>query len=121
MHKNVKLKVQDGFFGCFQLNNQDTLVASIINLCADKVQIIIPKDKMNSLQVGDRVEFLQILGSANLDFHDSIQAKIDWIKDINHSRYLAAGCKFNSMADIVRRQIILFVETERSTRGQYCY
>lgn len=119
--KNVKLKIQDGFFGRFQLVSQDTFVASIIHLGTDRAQIIIPKEVMKGLQVGDRIEFLQIIGSANLDFYDPIQARINWVKDINHAHYLAAECKFDSMAVTVHRQIIQFVEGERTTRGQYCY
>lgn len=119
MNQRVKLKVEDGFFGCFQLDNDDTLVAPIINLSADKALIAIPKKKLKSLQAGDRVKFLQIIGSANINFDGRIHTKINWIKDLNHSHYLAAACNFYELADTVRDQIVYFVESERTTRGQY--
>ncbi len=119
MHRNVKLKINDGFFGHFQLGDQDTLVAPIINISADKALIVLHKKNLNAMQVGDHVDFLQIVGTTRIRFKDHISAKIHWIKDVNHSHYLVAGCKFCELTHTVRDQVIHFVDSERSLRGQY--
>lgn len=119
MTQQVKLKVKDGYFGCFQLDNDDTLVAPIINLSAAKALIAIPKKKLKAVQAGDSVALSQIVGATNISFNDRILAKIDWIKDLDHSPYLAAACNFYNLADASHNQISCFVKTERATRGQY--
>lgn len=119
MTPQVKLQVNDGFFGCFHLGNDHTLVAPIINLSADKALVAVPKEKLNGVNTGDHVEFFQILGAANISFHHRITAKIHWIKNLNNPRYLAAAFDFCDLADTTRDQIVYFVESERATRGQY--
>ena len=119
MTPQVKLKVNDGFFGCFQLDNTHTRVAPIINLSTDKALIAIPKGKLSGVTAGDHVEFLQIIGAANINFHARITAKIHWIVDLDNTHYLAAAFNFCDLADTTRDQIVYFITSERATRGQY--
>lgn len=119
MPQQVKLKVNDGFYGFFQLDNEDTLVAPILNLSTDKALIAIPRKNLKAVQAGDRVEFLQIIGATNINFKDRIPAKIHWIKDVDHVHYLAAAFYFSDLAETTRDQIGYFVNSEKATRGQY--
>jgi hypothetical protein len=118
MHRHVKLKLNDGFFGCFQLDNQNALVAPILYISAAKMLIVIQKKDLKTIQAGDRIHFTQILGVANIRFKNRIVAKIHWVKDLDHSVYLAAECKFCKPTDEVRDQIGRFVDSERFFRGQ---
>lgn len=119
MAPQINLKLDDGFFGCFQLCSGQSLVVPLILLGADKTLFALSQKDSDTLKTGDRVSFHQILGAAHLHFKDHIAAKIEWMKSLNRAPYLAVACRFSAVADTVQHQLVRFIETERMARGQY--
>lgn len=119
MTPQIKLKLDDGFYGCFKMDSGHPLVVPLISLSADTALFALSKKESGTFKTGDRVRFQQILGAAQIDFKDQILGKIKWIKSLNRAPYLAVACRFLAVTDTVHQQLVRFIETERQTRGQY--
>lgn len=119
MVPHVTLQMEDGFFGNFQLDNQASLVAHILNLSTGGLNIAIPKKARSTLKNGDLLKLVCIIGTANLDFISDIPAEITAIEKQYRDNYISADCKFLDLADETRQQIIRLVDHERKLRGQY--
>lgn len=119
MIPRVTLQMEDGFFGNFELDNQASLVAPILNLSTGGLNIAIPKKSRNRLKSGDQLKLVCIVGTANLNFTSDIPAEIIAIEKQYRDSYMSADCKFLDLADETREQIIRLVDHERKLRGQY--
>lgn len=119
MPQEVRLQMDDGFFGTIRLPNRYAFAAPILNLGTMGMNIAIPKRVQSSVSNGDRMELVGIVGAANLDFISRIPAEIIRINPGEHDSYVAADCAFPELGDDVREQVDRFVTAERKLRGQY--
>lgn len=117
-YRRLSLGVEDGYFGNFQLANDDTIVAPILNLSAGGLNMAASQGDQEKIKDGDILLLKNIAGGANLSFLSHIKSQIRWIKQLK-SGLISIGCRFEGIEDSVRQQIIKFVDAERIARGQY--
>jgi c-di-GMP-binding flagellar brake protein YcgR len=114
------MDIDDGYFGNFELNNNDRLIASVVNLSAGGINVAIAQKDQEKIKTGDTIKLKNIVGSTNLAFLEDIHAEIRWIKPLELlGGYLSVGCLFLDIAEKVRQQMVQFVDGERLARGQY--
>jgi c-di-GMP-binding flagellar brake protein YcgR len=118
-YPRLALRIEDGYFGNFKLADDDKLVGPIVNISAGGLNMAAPAKSADRIKVGDRLLLVSIAGGANFAFIQQIQAEIRWINKSETPGYLAVGMEFMDLAESVREQMAIFVNTERKTRGQY--
>lgn len=118
-YRRLDLKIEDGYFGSFQLAGDDSLVAPIVNLSAGGLNMAASEKARETIKEGDILMLKNIVGGTNLSFLNHIKTEIRWIKELTVPGYLSVGCRFDGIEDAVRQQLIKFVDSERVARGQY--
>ncbi len=119
LYPRLNLNVDDGYFGNFITSDGQKLVASIVNISAGGISIIVGVADQKKINEGDTVQLKSIIGGANLSFINDIRGSIRWIKDLGKPDYVSVGCKFLDLSDESRVELSRFVDAERRTRGQY--
>ncbi len=118
-YPRLALNIEEGYFGNFKLDSEESFVASIVNLSAGGLNMSVPNGDCEKFKEGDQLLLNHIAGGANLSFLSKIKAEVRWIKPSNRAGYSSVGCHLKEMADEARQQLLKFVATERMTRGQY--
>jgi c-di-GMP-binding flagellar brake protein YcgR len=118
-YARLALRIEDGYFGNFKLDNDERLVSPIVNISAGGLNMAAPEKVTHQLKVGDRLLLASIAGGANFSFIQQISAEIRWINKSETPGYLSVGLEFLDLADAVREQMAKFVSSERMSRGQY--
>lgn len=118
-YPRLALRIEDGYFGNFKLADDEKLVGPLVNISAGGLNLAAPEKVGHQIKVGDRLLLLSIAGGANFAFLEQIPAEIRWIDKSETPGYLAVGLEFMEMAEDVRGQLAMFVNSERKARGQY--
>jgi len=118
-YARLALRIEDGYFGNFKLQNNEKLVGPIVNISAGGLNMAAPEKVAHQLKAGDQLLLLSIAGGANFSFIQHISAEIRWINKSETPGYLSVGLEFLDLAEAVRQQIDKFVSSERMSRGQY--
>jgi len=118
-YARLALRIEDGYFGNFKLQNNEKLVGPIVNISAGGLNMAAPEKVAHQLKAGDQLLLLSIAGGANFSFIQHISAEIRWIDKSETPGYLSVGLQFLDLAEPVREQIAKFVSSERMVRGQY--
>lgn len=111
--------MEDGFFGNFQLDNQESLIVPILNLSTGGLKIAIPRKKRNKFRNGDLLKLVSVVGTANLNFKSDIASEVIAIQEQFLEGYISADCKFLNPAEEAYEQILRLIDSERKLRGQY--
>jgi c-di-GMP-binding flagellar brake protein YcgR len=115
----LALKIDDGYFANVRLDDHGTLVASIVSLSADGLNLVVPPDIAVRLTTGDRLALRNIVGAANLSFLSDISAEIRWMDASASSPQTFVGCQLHGISPETREQLMRFIDSERVARGQY--
>lgn len=118
-YPRLALRIEDGYFGNFKLDNDERLVGPIVNISAGGLNMAAPEKVARQLTVGERLLLHSIAGGTNFAFIQQISAEIRWIDKSETPGYLSIGLEFLDLAESVRDQMAKFVSSERATRGQY--
>ena len=118
-YRRLILGIDDGYFGNFKLDNDESLVAPIVNISAGGLNMAAPTQTGSRLKEGDRLVLASIAGGTNFAFMNDIPSEVRWVKQLETPGYISVGCEFTSIPEAVREQLIRFVDSERMTRGQY--
>jgi c-di-GMP-binding flagellar brake protein YcgR len=118
-YPRLSLRIDDGYFGNFNLANNETIVAPIINISAGGLNIVAPESTKENIKEGDRLLLTGIAGGTRFDFLSDVEAQVRWVKQLDTPGYVSVGCKLPNLPDDLRKQLIQFVDSERMTRGQY--
>ena len=89
-YPRVALRVDDGYFGHFTLPDNNTLMASIVNLSGGGVNFFVPPRMAALVKSGDVLLLKNIAGAARLAFMADIKAEINWIKALESEQDLFA-------------------------------
>ncbi|MBT8341952.1 MAG: PilZ domain-containing protein [Desulfatitalea sp.] len=119
LYPRLSLTLEDGYFGHFTTADQQTLVASIVNLSVGGINIVVAKADQDKIKEGDTLTLIDIAGNTQLSFLSDVIGQIRWIKDLGVPKFVSVGCRFEDLPEPSREQISRFVDTERRTRGQY--
>ncbi|RPI74570.1 MAG: hypothetical protein EHM45_18380 [Desulfobacteraceae bacterium] len=117
--KRVEFEADDAIFGDFILPNQESILWTIVNLGAGGFNLAIPQEDAVKVKVEDVLQLKRIIGTENLEFLDSAEADIKWLKEQSELELVLAGCEFRNLSEPVIQQINKFVDSERMVRGQY--
>ncbi|KJS33234.1 MAG: hypothetical protein VR64_03220 [Desulfatitalea sp. BRH_c12] len=117
LYPRLSLRVEDGYFGNFRLDDQETLVAPIVNISAGGLCMV--ADARGKIRQGAIFILRNIIGGANFSFVSEISGDIRWIKQLGSPNQVSVGCRFHNMTDSLRLQLTKFVDSERMVRGQY--
>ena len=117
--KRVEFEADDAIFGDFVLPSQEPILWTIVNLGAGGFNLAIPQEDAVKVKAEDVVQLKRIIGTENLEFLDSAEADIKWLKEQSELELVLAGCEFRNLSEPVIQQIIKFVDSERMVRGQY--
>ena len=117
--KRVEFEADDAIFGDFILPSQESILWTIVNLGAGGFNLAIPQEDAVKVKAEDVVQLKRIIGTENLEFLDSAEADIKWLKEQSELELVLAGCEFRNLSEPVIQQIIKFVDSERMVRGQY--
>ncbi len=118
-YPRLTLGIDDGYFGNFKLANDESLVASVVNISAGGINMAAPTNAEDKLNKGDRLLLASIAGGTRLAFLNDIQSEVRWVKELDTPGYISVGCRFIDLSQEVREQLIKFVDSERMSRGQY--
>ncbi len=118
-YPRLNLGIDDGYFGNFTCNGNDTLVAQIVNISAGGLNMAVPLKEAAKLENNKILLLVNIAGGANFSFLSHIKAEIRWIKKLDLPGHLFVGCQFIDLSAEGREQLIKFVDSERLSRGQY--
>ncbi len=119
LYPRLTLNMDDGYFGNFLTAEGQKIVASIVNISAGGISILVGIADQKKINEGDTLQLKSIIGGANLAFMNDIRGSIRWIKDLGQPEYVSVGCKFLDLSDASRVELSRFVDAERRTRGQY--
>lgn len=119
LYPRLTLDIEDGYFGTFITADKQSLVASIVNISAGGVNIVVGVADQEKINEGDTLQLKNIVGGANLSFLNDIQGTIRWIKDLGKPNFVSVGCQFLGLSEASRTELGKFVDSERKTRGQY--
>lgn len=117
--KRVEFEADDAIFGDFILPSQEPILWTIVNLGAGGFNLAIPQEDAVKVKAKDVLQLKRIIGTENLEFLDSAEADIKWLKEQSELELVLAGCEFRNLSEPVIQQIIKFVDSERMVRGQY--
>ena len=117
--KRVEFEADDAIFGDFILPSQEPILWTIVNLGAGGFNLAIPQEDAVKVKAEDDLQLKRIIGTENLEFLDSAEADIKWLKEQSELELVLAGCEFRNLSEPVIQQIIKFVDSERMVRGQY--
>lgn len=118
-YPRLALRIEDGYFGNFKLDNDEKLVGPIVNISAGGLNMAAPEKVAGQLKTGDGLLLLSIAGGANFAFIQQISAQIRWIDKSETPGYLSMGLEFLDLPESVRDQMANFISSERMSRGQY--
>ena len=118
-YPRLALGIEDGYFGNFKLNSDESFVAPIVNLSAGGLNMAAADSDCEKFKEGDQLLLNHIAGGTSLSFLQKITAEVRWIKKLDQPGYSSVGCRFEGIADAERQQLLEFVASERMTRGQY--
>jgi c-di-GMP-binding flagellar brake protein YcgR len=118
-YPRLDLRIDEGYFGNFNLANDDTIVAPIVNISAGGLNMIAPESAKENIQEGDQLLLANIAGGTSITFISDVKLEVRWVKPLDTPGYVSVGCALQDLPDELRTQLIQFVDTERMTRGQY--
>ncbi|NNG00173.1 MAG: PilZ domain-containing protein [Desulfobacteraceae bacterium] len=118
-YPRVHFDLEEGFIGDFRLPSEEQLTALIMNISGGGAGLAVVTRFVEKLGIGDTLVLKKIVGAVNLEFLSDIQAQVQWIKNIDSSGYVGAGCIFIDLPRKTLEQLLKFIESERKFRGQY--
>ncbi len=118
-YRRVKLGLEDGFFGNFQLSDGSVINAPLVNLSAGGVNFVLPAADRERIKPGSRLVLLRIFGVTNFELNRSAEALVRWIGDPGPGGTVPVGCEFQEIDESERGRLERFVDAERVVRGQY--
>ncbi len=118
-YRRVKLSVEDGFFGNFQLSDGSVVNAPLVNLSAGGFNFALPHKEQQKLRPGSKLAMVKIFGATNFELTKTAAAQVRWIGDPEPDGTIPVGCEFQDLDDSERLRIERFVDEERVVRGQY--
>jgi hypothetical protein len=92
--------------------------ASILNLSASGLQLVINKEDAADFQQGQRLIFTGIKGIKDLDFNENIEMEIIWMLELQFLQNIGIGCEFKNISGSLKDRIDNFVTSEIKFRGQ---
>ncbi|MBU0729234.1 MAG: PilZ domain-containing protein [Proteobacteria bacterium] len=113
-YKRVFYSVQDkmvGFFSCPSQGDKG-IVANVMNMSVGGLHFTLKRDDNIKLKVGDHLILTKIVGNAPIQLVVNIETKIKWVLDHHLMKHIGYGCEFMDLPDIVKEQIVDFVDTE---------
>jgi c-di-GMP-binding flagellar brake protein YcgR len=118
-YRRLTLTMEDGFFGTFQLDDGETLVAPVLSLSAGGLHFALPSAKQDLIKEGTRMHLKKLIGTVKINFLEEVDVEARWKEKANRPDYLFVGCKLIDLSESVIEQVVKFVDAERKTRGQY--
>lgn len=97
---------------------RNVTAASILNLSASGLQIIVKKEDMADFQKGQILVFKGIKGIKDLDFIEDIEMEIIWVLELKFLENIGIGCEFKNIPMPLIKHIDNFVTSEIKFRGQ---
>ena len=119
LYPRLALNIEDGYFGNFRLENNENIVAPIVNLSAGGINMAVPETSRDKVKEGDILLLKTIVGGTSISFLSDIKGEVRWIKNLDLPKYFSVGCRFQNLDEDVRAQLSRFVDSERMARGQY--
>jgi c-di-GMP-binding flagellar brake protein YcgR len=118
LYPRLSLTAEDGYFGHFILPSQERLVASIVNISAGGINFSVTEKSRDTVKEGDLLLLSNIAGNTRFSFISEIQGQVRWVKQLQ-TNFISIGCRFLSLTEGQKQQLVRFVNAERMTRGQY--